>query len=114
MFFAITNLRPARIAAFGAIAAAILASSVSHAQVQATRQNTKAFITSVCMDGLNEQGRDAVAKRGKTLTEVCNCTSARMWEKFPSIHFWVQDTTPYERNQINDEFPKTVTACIVE
>ena len=95
-------------------ALALTAAGDAEAQVQATKQNTLRWIRGVCQGSLTDIGRAAIAERGKTVAEVCDCTAENMWRKFPSTYYWVQETNPYEWNKVKAEFPKALSACIVE
>lgn len=76
--------------------------------MRATRSSNR-----VCRGVTTERGREIIADQGKTLTGVRDCTTDRLWAKFPSIRFRAQENTPYARNQVAEEFPKAVTGCIV-
>jgi hypothetical protein len=103
--------RPLRLFALS-VAFALAGFAPSGAQV--TKHGTLQWIMGACDRALEDNIRQAIAKRGKTVAEVCNCTADDLWRKFPSTEYWHSETTPYDWNKVVEAFPLSVAKCAVE
>lgn len=100
--------------AAGLASTALVAASPALSEVQASKANTLQFINSVCSDALSEDAAMLQANTGKSVAEICDCTADEMWSRFPNIRYWVQETNPYEWQQVTDAFPDAVSLCIIQ
>ncbi len=92
----------------------IAAPPVAVAEIQATKLGILQWLEGVCERGINDAGRKAAAARNMTVAEVCDCFATDMWRRYPTIHWWVQETTPYEWNKVTADFPKALAKCVTE
>ena len=97
-----------------ALSLAFVLAGVAPSGAQVTKHGTLQWIRGTCDRALEDNIRQAIAKRGKTVAEVCSCTADDLWRKFPSTEYWHSETTPYDWNKVVEAFPLSVAKCAVE
>lgn len=97
-----------------ALAIALAAPTVAPAEIQATKHGIHRWLHGVCEDIISDRGREIIAERNMTVAAVCGCFVEDMWGRYPTLYFWVQETTPYEWNQVTAKFPEALATCVFD